>query len=41
MHSLLALTSRAGFDDGDLRISVRQLAMYLADNQQVPFEALK
>lgn len=33
--------SHAGFDDGDLRISVRQLHMYLADNENVPFDALK
>ena len=37
----LPLTLFSGFDDGDLRISVRQLAMYLADNAQVPFDALK
>ena len=30
-----------GFDDGDLRISVRQLHMYVNDNEETPFEALK
>ena len=30
-----------GFDDGDLRISVRQLHMYVNDNKKTPFEALK
>eukprot|EP00201_Polytomella_parva_P020499 CAMPEP_0175042260 /NCGR_PEP_ID=MMETSP0052_2-20121109/2450_1 /TAXON_ID=51329 ORGANISM="Polytomella parva, Strain SAG 63-3" /NCGR_SAMPLE_ID=MMETSP0052_2 /ASSEMBLY_ACC=CAM_ASM_000194 /LENGTH=3805 /DNA_ID=CAMNT_0016305023 /DNA_START=33 /DNA_END=11446 /DNA_ORIENTATION=+ len=30
-----------GFDDGDLRISVRQLSMYLNENDAVPFEALQ
>ncbi|KAL6751111.1 dynein heavy chain 5 [Haematococcus lacustris] len=30
-----------GFDDGDLRISVRQLHMYLAESPDVPFDALK
>ena len=30
-----------GFDDGDLRISVRQLHMYVTDNEAVPFSALK
>ncbi|GFH11924.1 uncharacterized protein HaLaN_07509, partial [Haematococcus lacustris] len=30
-----------GFDDGDLRISVRQLHMYLAESPEVPFDALK
>jgi dynein heavy chain len=29
------------FDDGDLRISVRQLRMYVDDNDEVPFAALK
>ena len=31
----------AGFDDGDLRISVRQLRMYLDENEQIPYAALK
>ena len=30
-----------GFDDGDLRISVRQLHMYVDENKKTPFEALK
>ena len=30
-----------GFDDGDLRISVRQLHMYVNDNKKTPFAALK
>ena len=30
-----------GFDDGDLKISVRQLQMYVNENEQTPFEALK
>ena len=30
-----------GFDDGDLRISVRQLHMYVNDNDETPFAALK
>ena len=30
-----------GFDDGDLKISVRQLQMYINENEQTPFEALK
>ena len=30
-----------GFDDGDLRISVRQLHMYVNDNKKTPFDALK
>ena len=30
-----------GFDDGDLRISVRQLHMYISENADVPFSALK
>uniref|UniRef100_A0A7S1SRN5 Dynein heavy chain n=1 Tax=Tetraselmis chuii TaxID=63592 RepID=A0A7S1SRN5_9CHLO len=30
-----------GFDDGDLRISVRQLRMYVDENDEVPFAALK
>jgi hypothetical protein len=30
-----------GFDDGDLRISARQLHMYISDNATVPFTALK
>ena len=30
-----------GFDDGDLKISVRQLHMYINDNEMTPFEALK
>ena len=29
------------FDDGDLKISVRQLQMYINENEQTPFEALK
>jgi len=34
---------RTGFDDGDLRISVRQLHMYLSSSaaKSVPFDALK
>ena len=30
-----------GFDDGDLKISVRQLQMYVNENEATPFEALK
>jgi len=30
-----------GFDDGDLRISARQLHMMLQENQQVPYQALR
>lgn len=30
-----------GFDDGDLRISARQLRMYIDENEDVPFDALK
>jgi dynein heavy chain len=30
-----------GFDDGDLRISVRQLQMFIDENEQIPFAALK
>lgn len=30
-----------GFDDGDLRISARQLRMYVDDNSTTPFEALR
>ena len=30
-----------GFDDGDLRISARQLRMYLDGNADVPFDALR
>jgi dynein heavy chain len=30
-----------GFDDGDLRISARQLHMYVNDNKKTPFAALK
>jgi len=30
-----------GFDDGDLRISARQLQMYINDNQATPYAALK
>jgi len=30
-----------GFDDGDLRISVRQLHMYVMENDATPFDALK
>jgi dynein heavy chain len=30
-----------GFDDGDLRISVRQLQMFIDENQSIPFAALK
>ncbi|GAX74205.1 hypothetical protein CEUSTIGMA_g1654.t1 [Chlamydomonas eustigma] len=30
-----------GFDDGDLRISVRQLRMYIDDNAEIPYDALK
>merc|ERR1719383_597444 len=30
-----------GFDDGDLRISARQLRMYLDENDKIPFDALK
>jgi dynein heavy chain len=30
-----------GFDDGDLRISARQLHMYVNDNDETPFAALK
>jgi len=30
-----------GFDDGDLRISARQLRMYLDENDAVPYDALK
>ncbi|GMH41668.1 hypothetical protein BSKO_09578 [Bryopsis sp. KO-2023] len=29
------------FDDGDLRISARQLRMYLDDNEYIPYDALK
>lgn len=28
------------FDDGDLRISARQLRMYVDDNEDIPFDAL-
>ena len=31
----------AGFDDGDLRISARQVRMYVMDNKDVPYAALK
>lgn len=45
IHNLLTLPSRdcihAGFDDGDLRISVRQLRMYIDENEAVPYDALK
>lgn len=30
-----------GFDDGDQRISVRQLLMFLQENDRVPFAALR
>ncbi|KAK3272243.1 hypothetical protein CYMTET_19451 [Cymbomonas tetramitiformis] len=30
-----------GFDDGDLRISVRQLQMFIDENEDVPYAALK
>jgi len=30
-----------GFDDGDLRISVRQLQMFIDENEDIPYEALK
>jgi len=30
-----------GFDDGDLRISARQLKMYIDDNEAIPYDALK
>jgi hypothetical protein len=33
--------SPAGFDDGDLRISVRQLHMFLNENEATPFQALR
>lgn len=42
---VLSLTGHAfpiaGFDDGDLRISVRQLRMYLDDSEAVPYAALQ
>ena len=38
---LLLHSSLSGFDDGDLRISVRQLRMYIDDNEQLPYDALK
>lgn len=31
----------AGFDDGDQRISVRQLHMFLNENDKIPFDALR
>ena len=30
-----------GFDDGDMRISVRQLHMFLNENDKLPFDALR
>uniref|UniRef100_A0A061SKB3 Dynein heavy chain n=1 Tax=Tetraselmis sp. GSL018 TaxID=582737 RepID=A0A061SKB3_9CHLO len=30
-----------GFDDGDQRISIRQLQMFLDENKEIPFEALR
>lgn len=29
------------FDDGDLRISARQLRMYLDESEEIPYDALK
>ena len=31
----------SGFDDGDQRISVRQLHMFLNENDKIPFDALR
>lgn len=45
INNFFTLTSwdcvHAGFDDGDLRISVRQLRMYIDENEAVPYDALK
>ncbi len=47
MQTLVHCTARlsAGFDDGDLRISARQMRMYVLDSLQrgnpVPYEALR
>ena len=32
---------QTGFDDGDQRISVRQLHMFLNENDKLPFDALR
>jgi dynein heavy chain len=37
----MSVFSPAGFDDGDQRISVRQLHMFLDENEKIPFDALR
>lgn len=40
-HYIICFICSLGFDDGDLRISARQISMFLDENDTMPFPALR